>query len=219
MKRRQKPSSSQLLEAPPADEALQTQAEVEAARKRLVDADRDLAQRCVAGQVNAWEELHAQCNHQLVQIVCVLLSGRTSDINLAEEITARVWYALVADDGELLTRYDPGRGARLITFLRAIARDEVRRHFRSELRRRVREGKASRQRAPHYSTDDDQVDVSLNEFLETLSPSERQFCGEYLLDSPDDDSYLETDEMTRANFWQKTHRVYKRFVRFFGDGT
>jgi hypothetical protein len=212
MTRNRKAEPAELLVETPAIDERQD----ELNRLDLLEKDLVLARRCVAGEVKAWEEIHSQCNDSLVRIVRLLLRHQSSDENLADEITARVWYALVANDGELLTRYDPGRGARLITFMRAIARDEVRRHFRSERRRRVREDKACRDRLPHYSTEEDQVDVTLGEFLETLSPSEREFCGDYLLESPDDDDRDPDREMSRANFWQKTHRVYARFVRFFG---
>ena len=57
--------------------------------------------------------------------------GRTGTIpELVDEITARVWYALVADDGKLLERYDPSRGARLITFLRALTKGVASGYFR-----------------------------------------------------------------------------------------
>lgn len=206
-----------LIEDVPATEL--PDAELDTPREDLLAADYQLAQRCVLGEVAAWEQLHKQCNGNLLRIVGLISRMAGGDADLAEEITARVWYALVAGDGERLSRYDPARGARLITYLRAIALDEVRRHFRSERRRRNREFEFSRQRPQHYSTESDQVDVTLNEFLETLSSSEREFCREYLLDTTDSNGKSGPTEkkLTRANFWQKTHRVYERFVRFFGN--
>ena len=115
--------------------------------------------------MRAWEELHLQCHDNLVGTICCLLRGRSNDTNLADEIAARVWYALVEKDGELLLRYDPECGARLITFMRAIARDIMCRHFRSERRRSIRECEASREHPGHLSAQIDQVDISLEEFL------------------------------------------------------
>jgi hypothetical protein len=212
MKRKANSESVEVLNKP----ATVDEQQAEFDRLERLSDDLALARRCVAGEVKAWEELHTQCNDSLQRIVRLLLSHQSNDENLADEITARVWYALVANDGELLTRYDPGRGARLITFMRAIARDEVRRYFRSERRRRVREDKTCRDKSPHYSTEMDQVDVALHEFLDTLSPSEREFCGDFLLDSPVENADDGILGMSRANFWQKTHRVYVRFVKFFG---
>jgi hypothetical protein len=182
--------------------------------RALLEADYRLARQCVAGHVQAWQTLHQQCHDSLVKSVRMMLRTRTSDENLVEEITARVWYALVANDGELLLRYDPTRGARLVTFLRAIARDIMCRHFRSERRREARECQASLDRPRHYAAQLDQVDASLNEFLDTLSPGEQQFCDDFLLNPPEPGG-ASRDDMSRASFWQKSHRIYSRFVRFF----
>ena len=189
----------------------------EASRADLLKADHDLAQRCVTGEVHAWEELHEQCNGSLLATIRVLLAGRSNDPNLADEIAAQVWYGLVENDGELLLRYDPSCGARLITFMRAIARDMMCRHFRSERRRLVRESTASSERPQHHATERDQFEISLDEFLETLSPAERQFCGAYLLSREQAGDASSANQMTQANLWQKTHRVYRQFVRFFGS--
>jgi hypothetical protein len=188
--------------------------ESEVSKEQAILADKDLAQRCVAGEVIAWQQLHNQCHDRLVRTIGALLRGRSQDSNLADEIAARVWYALVANDGELLMRYDPTRGARLITFMRAIARDIISRHYRSERRRIDRECEALLERPRHHSSHLDEIDVSLDEFLGTLTPAERNFCGEYLLNLPDGDATTES-RLSRANLWQKTHRLYARFRKFF----
>lgn len=58
------------------------------------------------------------------------------------------------------------------------------------------------------------MDASLNEFLDTLNPGEQQFCDDFLLNPPAVNG-ADRDSMSRANFWQKTHRIYSRFLRFF----
>ncbi len=68
-----------------------------------------------------------------------ILGSDHADPNLVDELAARVWYALVADDGKVLAKFDARRGARLGTFLRCLAKDVTIRHFRSEYRRRRRE--------------------------------------------------------------------------------
>lgn len=191
--------------------------EAVATQMELVAADYQLAQRCVAGEVAAWEELYNQSHGSLVRTVMAVLRNRNGAADLADEIAAQVWFALVANDGKLLTRYDTKYGARLITFLRTIAWDLMCRHFRSERRREAREHKASRERPQYHASDLDQLDTSLEEFLMTLSPSERMFCAEFLLDQPAS-SDLTEGGMSRANLWQKTHRVYVRFRRFFSHG-
>lgn len=182
--------------------------------KAAIDADFQLARRCVAGEVMAWEQLHGDCHNNLLATARRLLRGRSNDPNLAEEIVAQVWYALVANDGELLLRFDPQRGARLMTFLRAIVRDLLSRHFRSEIRRMGRECESALDKPQHHSAALDHAEVSLDEFLDTLAPGERLFYDEYLLDSPDDEPA--SGGLTRTNVWQKTHRIYNKFRRFFG---
>jgi DNA-directed RNA polymerase specialized sigma24 family protein len=183
-----------------------------------LEADRRLAQRCVAGEVAAWEEIYAQCHDPLLAGVRVLLSGWTSDANLVDEIAAQVWYALVADDGKLLAKYDPARGGRLTTFMRAIAKGAVGQYLRSEQRRLEREREASYGKPPHHVDDQDQVAGAMDEFLETLGPGERQFCDEHLLGSPGDGDGEQNGKVSRAGFWHRSHRIYRRLLRFLGHG-
>lgn len=84
-------------------------------------ADLHLVDRCLNGEVAAWEELYAQCHEPLCTAIRSKLRQGITDPNLVDEMAARVWYAVVKNDGELLSRYDPERGGRVITFLRAIA--------------------------------------------------------------------------------------------------
>ena len=186
-----------------------------------LEADRRLAKRCVAGEVAAWEEFYARCHDALLANVQTLLGDRTSDANVVDEIAAQVWYALVANDGKLLARYDPAHGGRLTTFMRAIAKDLVCRHFRSEQRRLDREREASQDKPPHHADDRDRLESSLDEFLETLEPGERQFCDEHLLSSPGDGNGEagQNGELSHAGFWRRTRRVYRRLLGFLGAGS
>ena len=85
------------------------------------------------------KSVYAQCHDPLCASIRVMLGRRGSDVDFIDEIAARVWYRLVDNDGELLSRFSPERGARLITFMCALAKDEVCRHARNEVRRRDRE--------------------------------------------------------------------------------
>ena len=180
-----------------------------------LEADRRLAERCVAGEVAAWEEYYAQCHEPLCVSIRVLLGRASSDPNLVDEIAARVWYALVANDGALLARYTPKRGARLITFMRTLARDEICRHFRSEIRRRQREVSALRERPRRHATYFGPAGSGLKEFLVTLSPREQSFCCEVLLAEP---PVGPEEPRSAANIWQLTHRVYQKLLQFLGRG-
>ena len=214
-KKRSQPDACEgLLVAAPVDEpTVQTRgkgAEATGAR-----ADGSLAQRCLAGEVDAWEQLYAQCHDPLLVSIGILLGRQSSDSNLVDEIAARVWYALVANDGELLARYDANRGARLITFLRALAKDEIARHFREEVRRRNRELSALRERPRHEERTLGQQVSSLTEFLCTLTPQEKIFCSDYLLAEP----APAEGPYSSANIWQLSHRIYHKLLHFLKVGS
>ena len=95
-------------------------------------ADRQLIDLALAGDATAWEGLYQQCHRPLITAIRGMLRGRAVDTNLVDELAARVWYAVVREQGELLTRFDPARGCRLTTYLATIAKDEAGRLFRSE---------------------------------------------------------------------------------------
>ena len=176
-----------------------------------VHADSLLAKRCLAGEVAAWEQFYTQCHEPLLMSVRVMLGPQSSDASLVDEIAARVWYALVANDGKLLARYKPDRGARLITFMRMLAKDESVRYFRAEIRRRNRELTALRERPQHRSENARQPVNPLPEFLGTLTPHERVFCSDYLLTEP---SGAVEQKYSKANIWQLSHRIRGKLLQF-----
>jgi len=206
----------------PGDEAMSQSArsrgseskEDRAERRAKLRADGLLAKRCLAGEVAAWEEIYAQCHEPLLVSISIMLDPKYSDASLVDEIAARVWYALVANDGELLARYKPKRGARLITFLRALAKDEIVRHIRSEVRRRNREVASLRVRPKHLGQDDSQSSNILGEFFGTLTQSEKIFCSNYLLAAPAD---AVDQTYTKANVWQLSHRIRRKLNHFFNQ--
>jgi hypothetical protein len=179
-------------------------------------ADRLLVDRCLAGDVAAWEDLYNQCHFPLCAAIKSLLGPGYRDLNMIDEIAARVWYTLVRNDGELLDRFDPCQDLRLGTFLRGVARIEIMQYVRAERRRRVREAEAGRR--PHCNSrlSDWQLDVMLGEFTATLTPGEQRFVEEYLLvASPDDD--LDHADLSDANIWQRRHRIRTKLRAFFSD--
>jgi hypothetical protein len=101
-----------------------------------------------------------------------------------------------------------------MTFMRAIAKDIVRRHARSEQRRLRRERKASQDKLSHHAAEHDRVESSVDEFLGTLAPGERQFCDDHLLSTSGDAD----GAISPAGFWQRTRRVYQRLLGFVGGG-
>ena len=187
------------------------QAEHDGCSRTALRADAILAKRCVAGEVAAWEELYAQCHDPLCLSIKLMLGRLSADQSLVDEIAARVWYALVANDGDLLARYNPKRRARLITFMRTLAKGEISNHFRAEVRRRERELVALRERPQHQGAEPEHTISVLSEFLDTLSPGERGFCNEHLLAEAADAGAV---AYSSASIWQLTRRVYQKLMRF-----
>lgn len=183
--------------------------------KKLIKKEGKLVDRCVRGEVLAWEELYEQHHPALMRSVSILLGSRGADRNLVDELAAQVWYCLVDEDGALLGRFSPKRGARLNTFIRAVAKDVTSRYFRTEQRRRERELTAARATANEQDTHAD-FDDSLSEFLGTLSESEREFTEAYLL-STDGLDAEDGAGRSNASIWQFTRRIRIKLGRFFGS--
>jgi hypothetical protein len=102
-------------------------------------SDQLLVKRCLAGEVAAWEELYSRFHRPLCTAIRGMLGPGGSDLSRVVVIAARVWYALVRNDGELLNRFDPVQHTRLVGFLRGLAGIEITQYLRAEHRRRTRE--------------------------------------------------------------------------------
>jgi len=186
--------------------------------KERVRLERQLVERCLKGEVAAWEELYEKHHTPLLRCLAILLGPRGGDRNLVDELAAQVWYALVDDDGKLLGKFSPKRGTRLNTFIRAVAKDTTTRHFRAERRRRRRERQASK-KAPTYADRPEELDASLSEFLGTLSESERDFAEDYLLAEPSPHDDDDEEGRSEASIWQFSRRIRMKLREFVGlDG-
>jgi hypothetical protein len=196
---------------PAAAHTAPTENQADAAR-----ADRLLVDRCLLGEVAAWEELYQRHHSGLCALIKSLLQPGCRDRSVVDEIAARVWYAIVRNDGELLGRFDPQWGLRLATFLRGLARIEMLQFFRAEHRYRAREAAVSRRLPLKAIPSEWEVEVILNEFTATLTPGEQRFLEEYLLltrPAEADTSPPPSD----TSVWQRRHRIRSRLVAFFRD--
>ncbi len=182
-------------------------------KRELLKADAALAKRCVAGEVQAWEEFYDQCHEPLLFSIEVMLGPGTADKNLVDELAARVWYTLIKDDAKLLSKYDNRRGAQLITFMMPIAKSELARYFRDEKRREKRERISLTGKTPH---DYGQPDLSLGEFLPTLTRREREYYNDCLLGYPIDGSGSSEGTFSLSNARQLRHRIRCKMMRFLG---
>jgi hypothetical protein len=195
---------------PVVDEA---DAELAARTERTVTAadDRLLAKRCLAGDVAAWEELYGRYHETLCRAIGGMLGAGGSDLSRVDEIAARVWYALVRNDGELLDRFDPARHTRLGGFLRGLARIEIMQYYRTEYRRRNQEAACVSHAGGSASFSDWQVNAMIEDFATTLTAGEQEFLEEHLLGQPDDGEKRWSD----ATIWQRCHRIREKLKAFF----
>lgn len=182
----------------------------------LVLADRQLVDACLSGETGAWSVLYLQFHDSLVVSIRSFLGRSACDGSLVDEIAARVWYALVRNDFELLARFDVTRGCRLSTFLSVLAKTEARLLLRSERRRRVREQAVSRREAPAKAGGPATESLSEEEFVATLSPAERDFY-EVVLKSSLTEVRSPVSEYTPQNTWQLRHRVRKKLEKYLDN--
>jgi DNA-directed RNA polymerase specialized sigma24 family protein len=177
-------------------------------------ADRALVDRCLNGDKASWTKIYNQFHSSLLLAIRILLGRNAVRQDLVDEIAAKVWFAVVDREGQLLARFDSERACRLSTFLAGLARNEISRYFRSERRRNIRETQVCRHRE-RIASDSHWESVfglgtAVKEFLATLTPSERDYCEEHLLavnDSPPKD-------YSDANRWQLNHRVRVKLCAF-----
>jgi len=183
-----------------------------------VAADRTLIDRCLAGDVTAWSLLYRQTHDSLLATIRNFLGRAGQDRNLVEEIAARVWYALVKNDFELLAKFDVRRGCRLSTFLSVLAKSETRMLFRSERRRRSREQLVSRPELDNELSIAPTGLVSDEDFLGTLSPAEKTFYLDVLV-APSNERQSAQQAYSSENVWQLNYRVRKKLERFILDAS
>ncbi|OHB66336.1 MAG: hypothetical protein A2V70_10060 [Planctomycetes bacterium RBG_13_63_9] len=200
--------------APAQEEPRGGVAEASSAR-RAARADQRLVEQCLAGDERAWEQLYRQHHRRLLEAIKLLLGPEAADVHLVDEIAARVWYALLRDDGQLLARYDAERDSRLQAFLMGLARIEIMRHARSERRRKSREFTGGRRSLEQRRISHWQVSIMMNEFASTLTPREQDFMEKYLLSSPDTEEGEEPADLSLSNIWQQRHRIRSKLKAFF----
>jgi DNA-directed RNA polymerase specialized sigma24 family protein len=168
-----------------------------------VAQDQELVEHCLAGSRWAWNTLFEE-NHPLLlhSIAAMLGPLRGQNLELVDEIAARVWFAVVSDRAELLGRFEQARGCRLATYLAAIAKDQMIRLFRSEKRRAKRETKSLEGKPS--SANDDHSPISLQEFKKALTPAEREFFEEVLIGGNGTET---AEDYSDSNRWQLTSRI------------
>ncbi len=162
---------------------------------------------CLQGQDSAWETLLKRYHPRLVASIRYLIGG-VNGADQAEEIAATVWFTLCSHGYSPLQRYD-SRVGRLLDYLVGMARKEIWRRRRTARTRQARECKVARTEA---TLDDTSQGLAIQEFLDTLTRREREFCLSHLLSQTKPAGHL---PVSSANAWQLRSRVLKKFRAFF----
>lgn len=173
-------------------------------------SDRQMAESCLAGDPLAWDAFFHACQPILLAGIRKLLGPKGPDVDLAEEIAARVWLALLKNRGELLQEFDAHRGTALVTFVASLARREVLQYLRMERRRLARERVAAADRKRAGTLTVSSLRAQLAEFARTLTPREREFLDFHLSGPPNG----KPSPFTKTNAWQLSHRVRRKLEAF-----
>lgn len=187
----------------------------EALAKKRLEADAALVARCVAGDVAGWETLYRRYHSKLLVAIECMLGHPQRDPELVDELAARVWYALIDKDGELLAKFDIRRKARLGTFVKAVAREKVHRYIREERRRNRREVEMCRTRSYLRVTPPDESHATLSDFRETLTSGEKHFLDNRLSEEPATGADEPPDDESSPRIWQLTSRLRRKLLAFF----
>lgn len=173
--------------------------------------------RCLNGDAGSWRRLYCQFHEPLLASIHAYLGPGQFDQSLVEEIAARVWYALVQNNCELLSRFDIQRGCRLTTFLSTLAKTQSRILLRSEKRRRIRERGACRSELGFPQEEIPcEGNLSEQEFVSTLSAVERAFYRDVLVMPA---SHIRSVNYQPPEISQLRHRIKKKLARFLkADG-
>lgn len=175
--------------------------------------ERELIDRCAEGAAQAWSELYLRFHSRLLKTIEMTITPARNDLELVEEIAARVWYALVRDECRLLKAFDPERGASFATYLSIVAKSTAFQYFRAERRRRRREFIVSKSIDIGESDEPMQLLDFADVFLESLSPQERRFYHEHLMARADGQAGAPSDKngtISEPNAWQLRHRVLNK---------
>ena len=180
-------------------------------------AEQKLVHDCVAGKSTAWGELLLRYSDSLHLRIRAMLGPRARDPNLVDEIAAEVWSTLYRKNGSLLGQFHVKNGQPLTAFLGGVARIEVLRFLRADHQRRCHEMSPEIIQRTRESTSDDGYRLTmlgLGEFAEGLTPRQRQFLRDHLLNGV---KHVSSARLTATNHWQLRHRIRLKLLEFL-DG-
>jgi RNA polymerase sigma factor (sigma-70 family) len=175
-------------------------------------SDRQLVDRCLDGDDQAWNELLGMCQPTLIRSIRRGLGRTSKHEDLAQELVAQVWFALVTVNRPWLAKFDPAYGMRLPTYIVQFARWKIRNLIRAEHRRIGRVMDVTRP-ALDEPSDYDQAALTadLSEFIEALTPRELEYFTTHLIARP---TQSQAAKFTPTNGSQLRHRILGKLRTF-----
>jgi len=152
-----------------------------------------------------------------MRVVKTMLGDQASHVHLVDEITARVWYALVREDARLLSRCEAQEQFQLDTFLMGLARIEILRHRRDQRRRQRHEVAGGRKAMRQRQLSDGELCRMIDDFVTTLTPQEQQFVDEVLLAPPVEDGNRNALGLRKSAVWQRRRRIRRKLEAFLAE--
>ena len=185
--------------------------------KDHVNGDRQIVDRCLAGDKQAWERLYRTYHPRLRRAIQLLLGAEASDVHVIDEIAARVWYALLQNDGRLLGTYDADRQSALDSFLMGLARIEILRYTRAERRRHQHEMRSGRRRLDEQRVSEWQLATMMDEFVSTLTPGQRDFMERFLTAPAGNKPDSPVEDLSGNCIRVRRHRIRRKLNDFLEE--
>ena len=182
--------------------------------KDHVNGDRQIVDRCLSGDKQAWEGLYKEFHPRLQKGIQLLLGSEAANVHIIDEIAARVWYALLRDDLRLLGTYDADRESTLDGFLMGLARIEILRYTRAERRRHQHEMRSGRRRLQERRVSEWQLSTMMDEFVSTLTPAQQEFMERFLTAPAEDDPDPALNELSGICVRVRRHRIRRKLNDF-----
>jgi DNA-directed RNA polymerase specialized sigma24 family protein len=179
-------------------------------------SDWDLIQLCLAGNDSAFKVLVTRHQPSLMFSIRTLLRRERFDTHLVEDMAQSVWLALIDKRYDRLARYQALRGASLNTYLHTIAEQLLHLRHRSEGDRQAREVPLEGYDRLDPAADNGLVQAEFDEYKDSLTPKERWYVKEQLMNNPDDQP--KKSSPSSANARQLKHRAQKKWDDHIGNG-
>lgn len=177
-------------------------------REALRAAEKELVDRCVQGDQQAWRDFYRNYGGILRYLIVrrPRIYGLLAPPDLVDDLTQDVFYSLFVHDCHQLRKFDPTR-AGLLKFLGLRVRDPLREHLRSKGRQR----RAAEARLPLDLVDPragaEREGLLLEELQSRLTADERAFLEAELLGQATDD----TPRYSAATRWRRPRAVLAKW--------